>query len=494
VRPGAVRVDVNARRPPLMLSEFNLFRDLKNQVPNDGVIPYRLSTSHFADYAVSRHYVYLPEGMRAAYHPTGVFSFPVGTVLVQTLGFPADLRDPNGGERIVETRLLIHQKKGWVAVPYLWNEDGSDARRAVVGGKSLVHWVHYDGSQRTHEFVTPDMNQCKRCHTNRDAVGPIGTRARNLNLPMDGDDGNQLAQWVEANLLQQAPESWSGVPAAVAWNDPSTGSIEERARTWLDVNCACCHNPDGAASVTGLDLSTGQNMPVRFGVYKPPVAAGRGSAGYQFSITPGNPQTSFLLHRIRSTDPGVMMPTVGRGLIDQEGAALIEEWIGQMHVDEQLARRALNPVEAYREALTGGNAARGRELFYSSNAKCSSCHRAAPSDKGDVGPSLIDVGSRVRREDLLESIVSPSAKIVEKFAAAVVEHEDGQIFSGIVTSEDANELVLKKADATQVKLLKSDIANRTASSVSIMPSMANILSVENVADLVEFLSLQKASP
>jgi uncharacterized repeat protein (TIGR03806 family) len=491
---GAVRVDVDTRRPPLMLSEFNLFKDLKNKIPNDGVIPYRLNTSHFTDYATSRHYLYLPRGTRASYHPTDVFSFPVGTVLVQTLGFLSDLRDPRAGERIVETRLLIHQKRGWLAVPYLWNEDGSDARRAVVGGKSLVRWIHFDGSQREHQFVTPDMNQCRRCHTNRDAVGPIGVRARNLKLQLDGHGGNQLARWVEAGMLEQAPDSWADVPAASVWNDPSTGSVQDRARTWLDVNCACCHNPEGAASVTGLDLSILQNMPVRFGVYKPPVAAGRGSAGYQFSITPGRPGTSFLLHRIRSTDPGVMMPTVGRGLVDEEGAALVEEWIGQMRVDEQLARRALNPVEAYREALAGGDASRGRELFYFSSAKCSSCHRADRPDGGEVGPSLADVGSRTQREYLLESIVSPSAKIVEKYAAAIIEHEEGQIYTGIIASEDANELVLKAADATQIKLLKSGIANRAVSPVSIMPSMANILSVQDVADLVEFLSSQKAVP
>jgi quinoprotein glucose dehydrogenase len=189
-----------------------------------------------------------------------------------------------------------------------------------------------------------------------------------------------------------------------------------------------------------------------------------------------------------------MMPTVGRGLVDEEGAALVEEWIGQMRVDEQLARRALNPVEAYREALAGGDASRGRELFYFSSAKCSSCHRADRPDGGEVGPSLADVGSRTQREYLLESIVSPSAKIVEKYAAAIIEHEEGQIYTGIIASEDANELVLKAADATQIKLLKSGIANRAVSPVSIMPSMANILSVQDVADLVEFLSSQKAVP
>lgn len=486
-----VRVDVDARRPAMTLLEYHLFADLKNQIPSDGVIPYALNTSHFVDYATSRHYIYLPPGTRATYHENDVFTFPVGTVLVQTLGFLNDLRDPQQGERIVETRLLIHQRKGWVAVPYLWNDDGTDARRAVIGGKTDVRWIHHDGSERSHQFITPDMNQCKRCHKNRDVVGPIGTRARNLNCRLADNAGNQLAQWVETGLLEGAPGAIGEFPRATVSSDPSTGSLEDRARTWLDVNCAHCHNPNGAASVSGLDLSVHQKMPVRFGVYKPPVAAGRGSSGYRFSINPGSPQTSFLLHRIRSTDLGVMMPTVGRSLVDEEGTALIEEWIGQMHTDEQLARRAMFPVEAYRDALQGGDASRGGDLFHSS-AKCSSCHRADRPDGGDVGPSLADVGSRTKREYLLASIVLPSAKIVEKYAAAVIEHEDGQIYTGVIASEDANELVLKTADGTRIKLPKHSIANRTVSSVSIMPSMANILSTQDVADLIEFLSSLKA--
>ncbi|NOY41091.1 MAG: c-type cytochrome [Planctomycetes bacterium] len=485
---NAVHVDVEARRPASMLSEYNLFADLKNQVPNEGVIPYVLRSSHFVDYAVSHHYLYLPAGARATYHENDVFAFPVGTVLIQSLGFPNDLRYPLQGEHIVETRLLIHQRKGWVAVPYLWNDEGTDARRAVIGGKTTVHWIHHDGEERSHQFITPDMNQCKRCHKNQDIVRPIGVRARNLNCQLA--DGNQLARWAETGLLDGVPDASSEIPQAVVWSDPTTGSVEERARAWLDVNCSHCHNPHGTASVSGLDLSLHQKMPVRFGVYKPPVAAGRGSSGFQFSITPGSPQTSFLLHRIRSTDPGAMMPTVGRSLVDEEGTALIEQWINEMHGDEQLAERALNPVKAYRAALEGGDASRGKKLFYST-AKCSSCHQANQNDPGNVGPSLADVASRTKREYLLESIVAPSAKIVEKYAATIVELDDGKVHSGIVASEDANELVLRMADATQIKLSKESIDDRLLSPVSLMPSMANILSTQDVADLIEFLSTLK---
>jgi len=102
------------------------------------------------------------------------------------------------------------------------------------------------------------------------------------------------------------------------------------------------------------------------------------------------------------------------------------------------------------------------------------------------------VATRTKRDYLLESIVAPSAKIVEKFVVTIVETEDGKVYSGLVVSEDANELVLRMADATEVKLLQASVEERSLSTVSLMPSMANILSTQEVADLIEFLSTLKA--
>ncbi|MEM9327145.1 MAG: hypothetical protein AAGA85_15865, partial [Bacteroidota bacterium] len=75
---------------------------------------------------------------------------------------------------------------------------------------------------------------------------------------------------------------------------------------------------------------TSQSEDYRLGIMKPPVAAGRGSANLKFGIVPGQPESSILLHRIQSLDPGVMMPELGRQLVHEEGVALVTEWIRQM--------------------------------------------------------------------------------------------------------------------------------------------------------------------
>jgi hypothetical protein len=112
--------------------------------------------------------------------------------------------------------------------------------------------------------------------------------------------------------------------------DPSTGSLDARARGWLDINCSFCHNPTGMARTSGLFLDIGQTEPAKLGVCKPPVATGRGSGGRAYDIIPGAPDASIMMYRVESTEPEIKMPELGRNLVYDEGAALIREWITAM--------------------------------------------------------------------------------------------------------------------------------------------------------------------
>jgi hypothetical protein len=61
------------------------------------------------------------------------------------------------------------------------------------------------------------------------------------------------------------------------------------------------------------------------------VAAGRGSGqGLSFDVVPGQPARSILVYRMESTDPGVMMPEVGRTLVHEEGVALVRQWVAAL--------------------------------------------------------------------------------------------------------------------------------------------------------------------
>jgi uncharacterized repeat protein (TIGR03806 family) len=295
------------------------------------VIPYDLNSALFSDYADKLRFIKLPSGTHATYRDDDVFDFPVGTVIAKTFAFPRDARAPASGQRLIETRILKRDADGWVGLPYIWNDTQSDASLDVAGSTVDVSWVHTDGKSRTDNYIVPNANQCKGCHKGADAMKPIGPKARHLNRDFAYQQGteNQLTHWSRLGLLVGAPEA-AKAPRLAAWDDPASGTLDARARAWLEINCAHCHSPEGPARNSGLDLLASQMRPAAFGVFKPPVAAGLGSGGLAYDIIPGDPDRSILVYRISSTHPSVMMPELGKRLVHAEGVELVRRWIAMM--------------------------------------------------------------------------------------------------------------------------------------------------------------------
>ncbi len=301
---------------PPKLSAFRLFWPESSQ-PLESLTPYTLRTALFSDYSEKHRMFWIPKGRKASVAADGSIAFPVGSIIVKSFGWP----DVNGG-RAVETRLLIHRDAGWVALPYIWDADGKDATLALGGRRVPVSFKSPDGEMHDIRYAVPNKNQCKECHSLSGEIVPIGPKTRNFVLPA------------------VATDYWRGIsfdkPAALKstmpkWDDPKSGSVAARARAYLDVNCAHCHNPAGSASNSGLFLRwTDDPRGVNYGIGKRPTAAGRGSGGMDFAIAPGDAAHSFMIYRLESTDPGVAMPEVGRSTVHKEGAALLRQWIAEM--------------------------------------------------------------------------------------------------------------------------------------------------------------------
>lgn len=310
------------------LSAYNLFADPERQVPNDGLEPYDVITPLFSDYAEKHRFIYLPKGAAMGYRDDGPFDLPVGAALVKTFSYPRDARDPETGRRLVETRLLIHTPEGWKGAAYLWNDEQTDAALKVAGARVPVAWRDASGTERRTDYLVPNMNHCKACHGGFGETAPLGLTARQVNrtYPYAGGARNQLAAWSERGLLAEAPGP-GAAPRLAQWDDPDSGTLAERVFGYLDINCAHCHNPEGLASHTRLDLRYTTGDPHQRGVYYRPTAAGNASRGRYYAVVPGDPEASFLLHRMQSTAPNVRMPEVGRTMVHEEGAALIAKWI-----------------------------------------------------------------------------------------------------------------------------------------------------------------------
>ncbi|WP_249040888.1 SO2930 family diheme c-type cytochrome [Marilutibacter maris] len=365
-KPVSGPVRFHAEGQPATLAEWNLFvREDGVMAPSAGVVPYDLNTPLFSDYAHKLRTVWMPEGKAAVYDGEATFDFPVGTIISKTFYYPrvageaadsdAVLRS-QGGEgalaggrlqldkvRLIETRLLVRREAGWVALPYVWNREQTEARLMRSGELVPLTLVEGDDGAGGREsamresalYQVPDQNQCAGCHGTEirsRALEPIGPKARHLNRDfdyVDTDDSpvreNQLRHWRAQGYLRDLPAD-GAMPRVADWRD-GTQTVEARARAYLDINCAHCHSPGGPGNTSGLWLGSAVDQPLRLGRCKLPIAAGHGTGDRRFGIVPGHPERSILSYRMISTDPGVMMPELGRSVVHREGVALIEAWI-----------------------------------------------------------------------------------------------------------------------------------------------------------------------
>ncbi len=314
--PTAPVVDavITAKGMPKKLSDFGFFTDAAGWKPNKGVELYQLNSALFTDYAEKYRYIYVPAGQRAVADGDGLLQFPVGSALIKSFGYEID-----GKDRLLETRVLLHRADGWIALPYVWNAEQTEATLKVAGKRIPVRFTDPSGESRDISYAVPNKNQCKECHSLSGEVMPIGPKSRNLSH-------DTLDMLLSNAMLEQK----SGSHPPVADYDDAAMPLESRARAYLDINCAHCHNRQGSASNSGLFLTYEEESPVHLGVGKRPVAAGRGSGGFEFAIAPGNPDESIMMHRLKSLESGVAMPEVGRSLVHAEGAALLSKWIAEM--------------------------------------------------------------------------------------------------------------------------------------------------------------------
>jgi uncharacterized repeat protein (TIGR03806 family) len=301
-------------------------------VPKAGVTPYDLNTPLFSDYAVKYRTVWLPPGTSVPYAADGRFELPVGSVVTKSFGFPADFRvpvSPAAPVKWVETRVLVRGADGWKGSSYLWNDGQTEADVSPGGGIATPTFIDARGNAQTPTYLVPSQAECKKCHANDGAMVTLGPSAAQLNRDFaypSGDTENELAHWARVGLLTGAP-SPDQAPKLPVFDDPSTGTVEARARAYLQTNCSYCHNGNGEARTSGLVLLASETDPYALGFCKPPVAAGKAGKDQRYDIVPGHPEESILVTRMASTEPSIAMPELGRSLEHVEAVQVVSDWI-----------------------------------------------------------------------------------------------------------------------------------------------------------------------
>ena len=136
-----------------------------------------------------------------------------------------------------------------------------------------------------------------------------------------------------------------------------------------------------------------------------------------------------------------------------------------------------------------GDAGRGREVFFRAGSNsCGGCHRVQGQGQW-IGPDLSTIGVKYGRQELIHSILNPSAAIGYNFRSVVLALSDGRVITGLPVEESSDRLVLKTAAGERIVLAPGSIEDRRTSDVSLMPEgLAQSMTDRELVDLLVYLT------
>lgn len=323
---GDINVDLSVG-PLNKLSDYNFFDGaIADQIPVEGVLPYQPTSSLFSDYAKKKRFILMPKGKNANYvNDSALLDMPIGTVLIKT--FYYDNVQPNGDTQIIETRVMIKKSSGWIFAEYVWNTNQTDAFLNMNGSYAQINWLQ-DGNQKSTSYRIPSETECLTCHKSNSLPIPIGVKPQNLDSDFDYGNGleNQLQYLINYGYLEDAlPMAINGV---VNYNDQSK-SLENRVRSYLDINCAHCHQAGSHCDYRPLRLAFSETTDKEnMGVCVEPDEVINTALTYL--IAPSKINRSVLYYRLNSIQPNERMPLLGRSIVHTEGVELIEQYINTL--------------------------------------------------------------------------------------------------------------------------------------------------------------------
>ena len=339
---------------PPTLSATGAFSNLATLTPAPGLVAYEPNVSFWSDYAIKRRWFALPSATTGAFgfSPTANWSLPAGAVWVKHFDLETTRGNPATARRI-ETRFLVKTTDNVYGLTYRWNDAQTDATLVPETGADATFNLTENGVTRTQVWRFPGRGECLQCHTSAGGFA-LSFNTRQLNRPFpltaasSSDPAHQLTALAAAGYLDTPalPAPPAALPA-LAPADDVFSSIEKRARSYLDANCAQCHQPGSpgrglwdARFNTPLSLS---------GIIDGPLATNAGNATHRV-LVPGDTTRSQLLARLASN--GVArMPPISTNERDLAAESLLAQWIAAL-ATPQPASRLLN-LATRAQALAG---------------------------------------------------------------------------------------------------------------------------------------------
>ncbi len=334
---------------PLLLSGTGAFADTVNRVPADGLIPYSPNTPLWSDAALKSRYMSVPfigglitSDQQIDFATNGSWTFPSGTVFIKNFDITVNETNFSVPARRLETRLLVRDINGAVyGVTYKWRPDNSDADLLATSLNEDIVITNSSGI-RTQTWYYPSPADCLTCHTPvANYVLGVNTRQLNgdLSYPASGNTDDQLRTLNRLGLLQP-PIDEANITnyAQLASLTNLSATLENRSRSYLDANCAQCHQPGGlgitfdARYDTPLQNQNITNFPAQ-------LSLGIDRAAI---IKSKDVWRSVLLHRMNTND-STKMPSLARNLIDTNAVQVITDWINSLPGNPALPPPAIIP-------------------------------------------------------------------------------------------------------------------------------------------------------
>jgi uncharacterized repeat protein (TIGR03806 family) len=318
---------------PPHLSGTGIFTNLQTMGAAAGLIPYSLNVPRWDDGAVKTRYFAIPNrtapytpAQQIAFSPTGDWSFPTGSVFVQTFELATNDTNPALLRRL-ETRVLVRGTNGAAyGVTYKWRADNSDADLLLTGDTEDISIVTATGT-RTQTWYYPTLSDCLVCHTPA-ANFVLGLKTRQLNGDFtypSGTTDNQIRTLNRLGLLNPAiDEAAISHYARLSPLTDSSASLEDRVHSYLDANCSECHRPGGA----GLTMDARFDTPLaKQNLINAPAAKGNLGVENARIVVPGDLPHSVLWGRMNTTNATVKMPSLARNEIDTNAVHVVGDWI-----------------------------------------------------------------------------------------------------------------------------------------------------------------------
>ena len=496
---------------PRKLSDTGLFTDTPKQTPAAGVLPFEIAEPMWQDGATATRFIALPAG-KSITSDKGLVIWPTESVLARTITWPAT-------QQRIETQVLHFDGDSWNGYSYRWNDQGTDAELVAADGAEFT--------VQKQPWRIHGRAECARCHNNWSGFA-IGFQPDQL-VSIAGKKPAESPGLFDSFFLNR-------LKSHLVSSHDTKANLESRARSWLHANCAHCHRRHGGGSVplmVNYDLPTAETM-----MWNEKPMRGDLALTDARVVSPGRPEQSVLLARIARSGNG-HMPMIGAREVDPHGFQTLWDWIGQggatphpqsppktpsdalllanligrndVKFDPSFAKipdpaiacyfeRFLPPdqrvktlgmnFDAKKLLAIRGAAKRGSALVSMTGklAACFACHIVNGIGR-DFGPDLSKVGSRLTREQLLESLHQPSKAIAKGYETWIITLKDDSVQTGFLIKAGDAAITLKLPTGQPQTIERGQIKSQQPQPTSLMPEgLLHSMTEQEAADVIAFLA------